>query len=48
MTSPRMNATDTAFLARLVVEGRMSIDDDAETIADLADHLPKRVFRLES
>ena len=39
---------DAAYLARLVTESRMSFDDAAETIADLAYHLPKRVFRLES
>jgi glucuronate isomerase len=38
---------DAAYLARLVVEGRLGLDDAAETIADLAYHLPKRVFRLE-
>jgi glucuronate isomerase len=38
---------DAAYLARLVVEGRLSEDDAAETIADLAYHLPKRVFRLD-
>lgn len=37
---------DAAYLARLVVEGRLSLDDAAETIVDLAYHLPKRVFRL--
>ncbi len=39
---------DAGFLARLVAEGRMPLDEAAETIADLAYHLPKRVFRLES
>jgi glucuronate isomerase len=38
---------DAAYLARLVVEGRLSEDDAAETIADLAYHLPRRVFRLD-
>jgi glucuronate isomerase len=37
---------DAAYLARLVVERRMSLDDAAQTAADLAYHLPKRVFRL--
>jgi glucuronate isomerase len=39
---------DAAYLARLVTEGRLSLDDAAETIADLAYHLPKRIFRLEN
>jgi glucuronate isomerase len=39
---------DAAFLARLVAEGRLPVDEAAETIADLAYHLPKRVFRLEN
>jgi glucuronate isomerase len=39
---------DAAYLARLVVEGRLSLDDAADTMADLAYHLPKRVFRLGS
>jgi glucuronate isomerase len=39
---------DAAYLARLVVEGRLDLDEAAETIADLAYHLPKRVFRLGS
>jgi len=38
---------DAAFLARLVTEGRLPLDEAAETIADLAYHLPRRVFRLE-
>jgi glucuronate isomerase len=38
---------DAAFLARLVAERRLPVDEAAETIADLAYHLPKRVFRLE-
>jgi glucuronate isomerase len=38
---------DAAYLARLVVEGRLSEDEAAETIADLAYHLPRRVFRLD-
>ena len=39
---------DAAYLARLVVEGRLRADDAAEAIADLAYHLPKRVFRLSA
>ncbi|GIF14337.1 glucuronate isomerase [Actinoplanes teichomyceticus] len=38
---------DAGFLARLVAEGRLPLDEAAETIADLAYHLPKRVFRLD-
>jgi glucuronate isomerase len=38
---------DAAYLARLVVERRLGLDDAAETIADLAYHLPRRIFRLE-
>ncbi|MEU4217750.1 glucuronate isomerase [Actinoplanes sp. NPDC026623] len=37
---------DAAYLARLVAEGRLPLDEAAETIADLAYHLPKKVFRL--
>jgi glucuronate isomerase len=37
---------DAGFLARLVAEERLGLDEAAETIADLAYHLPKRVFRL--
>jgi glucuronate isomerase len=39
---------DAGFLAQLVVQRRLSLDEAAQTIADLAYHLPKRVFRLES
>lgn len=38
---------DAAFLARLVVEDRLPMDEAAETIADLSYHLPRRVFRLD-
>jgi glucuronate isomerase len=38
---------DAAFLARLVAEERLPFDEAAQTIADLAYHLPKSVFRLE-
>ncbi len=38
---------DAAYLASLVVQGRLPLDEAAETIADLAYHLPKRVFRLD-
>jgi glucuronate isomerase len=37
---------DAAYLARLVAEERLPFDEAAETIADLAYHLPKKVFRL--
>ncbi|MGW4943267.1 glucuronate isomerase [Actinoplanes sp. NPDC004185] len=37
---------DAAYLARLVAEERLPLDEAAETIADLAYHLPKKVFRL--
>jgi glucuronate isomerase len=39
---------DAAHLATLVGQGRLSLDEAAETIADLAYHLPKRIFRLDS
>ena len=38
---------DAAYLARLVAEHRLSADEAAETIVDLAYHLPKKVFRLD-
>jgi glucuronate isomerase len=38
---------DAAFLARLVAEGRLPLDEAAETIVDLAYRLPKRVYRLD-
>jgi glucuronate isomerase len=38
---------DAAFLARLVAEDRLPLDEAAETIVDLAYHLPRQVFRLE-
>lgn len=37
---------DAGYLARLVADGRLPLDEAAETIADLAYHLPRRVFRL--
>ncbi len=37
---------DAGFLARLVAEHRLSLDEATETIADLAYHLPKKVFKL--
>jgi glucuronate isomerase len=38
---------DAAYLAGLVVQDRLPFDEAAETIADLAYHLPKRIFRLD-
>ncbi|MPZ29274.1 MAG: glucuronate isomerase, partial [Micromonosporaceae bacterium] len=38
---------DAGFLARLVAEHRLPLDEAAETIVDLAYRLPKRIFRLE-
>jgi glucuronate isomerase len=38
---------DAGFLARLVAEHRLPMDEAAETIVDLAYHLPRRVFRLD-
>ena len=38
---------DAAYLASLVVQDRLPFDEAAETIADLAYHLPRRVFRLD-
>jgi glucuronate isomerase len=39
---------DAAFLARLVTEERLPLDEAAETIIDLAYRLPKRVFKIRS
>ena len=38
---------DAAYLATLVAQGRLPYDEAAETIRDLAYHLPKRIFRLD-
>jgi glucuronate isomerase len=38
---------DASFLARLVAEHRLPLDEAAETIVDLAYRLPKQIFRLE-
>ncbi|MFS8498264.1 MAG: glucuronate isomerase [Micromonosporaceae bacterium] len=38
---------DAAFLARLVAEHRLPLDEAHETMVDLAYRLPKRIFRLE-
>ena len=37
---------DCAYLAELVASKRMEIDEAAEVAADLAYHLPKKVYRL--
>jgi len=37
---------DAGYLARLVAEHRLTFDEAAETIVDLAYHLPKKVFKL--
>jgi len=39
--------SDAAYLASLVVQQRLPMDEALETMADLAYHLPKRVFRLD-
>jgi glucuronate isomerase len=39
---------DAAFLARLVTEHRLPLEEAAETIVDLAYRLPKRVFKVRS
>ena len=39
--------SDAAYLAGLVVQNRLPLDEAAETMADLAYHLPRRIFRLE-
>ncbi|WP_250002856.1 glucuronate isomerase [Actinoplanes sp. M2I2] len=38
---------DAAHLASLVAQDRLPFDEAAETMADLAYHLPKRIFKLE-
>jgi glucuronate isomerase len=38
---------DAGFLARLVAEHRLPLDEAAETIVDLAYRLPRRIFKLE-
>lgn len=38
---------DASFLARLVAEGRLPLDEAAETIVDLAYRIPRRVYRLD-
>jgi glucuronate isomerase len=38
---------DAGFLAGLVADHRLPLDEAADTIEALAYHLPRRVFRLE-
>jgi glucuronate isomerase len=38
---------DATYLASLVAQDRLPMDEAAETMADLAYHLPKRIFRLD-
>jgi glucuronate isomerase len=38
---------DAGYLADLVTQGRLPFDEAAETIADLAYRLPKKIFRLD-
>ena len=38
---------DAAYLASLVVQDRLPLNEAEETMADLAYHLPKRIFRLD-
>jgi len=37
---------DAGFLARLVAEHRLTLDEAAETAADIAYHQPKRIFKV--
>ncbi|HEX8631514.1 MAG TPA: glucuronate isomerase [Catenuloplanes sp.] len=37
---------DAGFLARLVAEHRLPLDEAAETVVDLAYHLPKKIFKI--
>ncbi|GIM98023.1 glucuronate isomerase [Paractinoplanes toevensis] len=39
--------SDAAYLASLVAQDRLPLDEAAETMADLAYHLPKRIFKLD-
>jgi len=39
--------SDAAFLASLVAQDRLPLDEAAETMADLAYHLPKKIFKLD-
>jgi glucuronate isomerase len=39
--------SDAAYLASLVVQDRLPMDEAVETMADLAYNLPKRIFRLD-
>jgi glucuronate isomerase len=37
---------DAAYLASLVVQDRLPLDEAALTIADIAYHLPRRIFKI--
>jgi glucuronate isomerase len=39
--------SDAAFLARLVAEHRLSLEEASELVIDLAYHLPKRAYKLD-
>jgi glucuronate isomerase len=39
---------DASYLARLVAEQRLLLDEAAETMVDLAYRLPKKIFKLDS
>ena len=39
--------SDAAYLASLVVQDRLPMDEAVQTLADLSYHLPKRIFRLD-
>jgi len=47
--SPPVGArrVDADYLASLVVPDRLPLAEAEATMADLADHLPKRIFKLE-
>jgi len=40
--------SDAAFLARLVAEHRLTAEEAAEVVVDLAYHLPKRAYKLDT
>jgi glucuronate isomerase len=39
--------SDASYLASLVAQDRLPLDEAAETMADLAYHLPKKIYRLD-
>ncbi|HEY0002676.1 MAG TPA: glucuronate isomerase [Actinoplanes sp.] len=39
--------SDAAYLASLVAQDRLPLDEATETMADLAYHLPKKIYRLD-